>query len=210
MDIHPIEIQLRNIQHYIINFQLHTCVAVLAMFIALSCTPKEKAHEHGAKALDSLPVLRMVGVFDGIDHYGKPLTSESLRGKLWLGSFFFARCESICPALNTVQSALQRDFSDRLLFVSITTDPDNDTPEVMHAYADQFGAKDNVWWFVNMPHSKMLDLASNGLGLISPTSPEMHSTRFVLVDSAMQVRGYYDSADTADISKLRGILAGVR
>ncbi|MBC8125445.1 MAG: SCO family protein [Candidatus Kapabacteria bacterium] len=170
----------------------------------------EKPREQGRQAFDSLPVLRVVKAFAGLDQHGKPLTSESLRGRLWLGSFFFARCESICPALNNVQSALQQDFSDRLLFVSITTDPGNDTPEVMHEYADRFGAKDNVWWFVNMPNAEMLDLAGNGLGLISPASPEMHSTRFVLVDSAMQVRGYYDSADTADVSKLRGILAGIQ
>jgi len=55
----------------------------------------------------------------------------------------------------------------------------------------------------------MLKVASQGFGLISPAEPEMHSTRFVLVDPMMQVRGFYDSEDTAAIAKLRADLKGL-
>ncbi|MCX6139221.1 MAG: SCO family protein [Candidatus Kapabacteria bacterium] len=176
----------------------------------ISCTPEKSSVQQTSSSIDSLPVLRTVGAFSGTDQDGKPLSSESLRGHLWLGSFFFSRCESICPALNTVQSSIQKAYGDRLLFVSVSTDPEYDTPAVMKEYADRFGAKQGQWWFVNMPIAKAMDFASNGVGLIPPSSPEMHSTRFVLVDTAMRVRGYYDSADTADVSKLRTLLAGVR
>jgi len=52
----------------------------------------------------------------------------------------------------------------------------------------------------------MIAVSSNDLGLVSPSEPDLHSTRFVLIDTAMQVRGYYDSADPADVAKLRNIL----
>jgi hypothetical protein len=52
----------------------------------------------------------------------------------------------------------------------------------------------------------MISVSSNDLGLVSPAEPDLHSTRFVLVDSAMQVRGYFDSAEASDVEKLRAIL----
>ncbi|HLP29411.1 MAG TPA: SCO family protein [Candidatus Didemnitutus sp.] len=187
-----------------------TLVSV-ATFMVSACTTKDALPERvSATSFDSLPVLRTVSAFEGIDQNGKPLTSSALKGHIWLASFFFSRCETICPALNTVQTTLQRDFANRIQFVSISSDPEFDTPAVMKLYGEQFGAKDGVWWFVNMPHEKMLDVAANGLGLIPPGSPEMHSTRFVLVDTAMNVRGYYDSADSSDVAKLRTVLSELK
>lgn len=187
-------------------------VAVLSVVTLMisACGTKDAPEQKSATSFDSLPVLRTVTPFEGIDQNGKPLTSSSLKGHTWLASFFFTRCETICPALNTVQTTLQRDFADRIQFVSISSDPEFDSPPVMKTYGEQFGAKDGIWWFVNMPQEKMLDVAANGLGLIPPGSPEMHSTRFVLVDSAMKVRGYYDSADSSDVAKLRSILAELK
>jgi len=169
----------------------------------------DRAKELHTSAFDSLPTFRTVEPFSGVDHRGKPLLSSALRGHVWLGSFFFTRCETVCPALNTVQTGLQRSFGASVKFVSISSDPEFDTPSVMAEYATRYGARDGVWWFVNLPQDEMMRLASSSLGLIPPASPDMHSTRFVLVDTAMHVRGYYDSADTADMTKLRAALAGV-
>lgn len=182
----------------------------MIVFSIVSCAPEGTTVQQTASSIDSLPVLRTVTTFTGTDQYGKPLVSESLKGHIWLGSFFFSRCETVCPALNTVQASLQKAYGDRVLFVSVSTDPEFDSPVVMKEYADRFGAQSGKWWFVNMPITQAMDFASNGLGLIPPSSPEMHSTRFALIDTAMRVRGYYDSADTADVSKLRVILAGLK
>jgi protein SCO1/2 len=189
---------------------LHLVSCVLLTAGITSCTGEASRETSTRTALDTLPVLRTVTSFDGTDQKGATLSSSSLKGRVWLASFFFTTCESICPALNMVQAKLQKDFGDRVRFVSISTDPDTDTPPVMDAYAQRFGAKDGVWSFIVMPHERMLDVAANGLGLIAPTEPDVHSTRFVLVDTAMQVRGYYDSADSADVARLRSILAEVR
>lgn len=182
-----------------------TLFATVVLMLFVACT-KDQPSVRIAGSFQALPVLRTVGKFSGTTQHGKPLTSASLRGHIWLGSFFFTRCESICPALNIVQTGLQRDFGDRIKFVSISSDPDFDTPSVMMEYAQRFGAKDGVWWMLNIPHNQMAELASNGLGLVPPASPDMHSTRFVLVDSVMNVRGYFDSADTNDVLKLRSLL----
>ncbi len=184
-------------------------LAAIAASVA-ACTGETPRATPERTALDTLPVLRTVKPFVGTDHRGSTMNTASLKGSVWLASFFFTTCESICPALNTVQASLQKDFGNKVRFVSISTDPATDTPPVMAEYAARFGAKDGVWSFIVMPHDRMLDVAANGLGLIAPTEPDVHSTRFVLVDTAMQVRGYYDSADSADVARLRTILAEVR
>jgi protein SCO1/2 len=178
------------------------------VFIALvaGCTTGHDEAARTTSPLDTLPVLRTVSAFSGVDHMNTAFTASSLKGKVWIASFFFTRCGTVCPALNTVLSGLQKDFGNKVSFVSLTSDPEYDTPAVMREYAQQYGAKDGRWWFVTMPLDSMITVASRDLGLIEPTSPEIHSTRCVLIDSGMRVRGFYDSADTADISKLRSVL----
>lgn len=180
------------------------CFSLVATF---GCNQKhDDAHDAHKTSLDTLPVFRTVEPFIGTDQDEQPFSTEALRGQVWIASFFFARCESICPALNSVQSKLQNEFSANVRFVSITSDPENDTPEVMKEYASRFGAQASVWKFVTMPYGSMLEVASTSLGLVAPSTPDVHSTRMVLIDSSMNVRGYYDSADTADISRLRAVL----
>jgi protein SCO1/2 len=181
-------------------------IALLFVLLAFGCSTDGNKTTGGSSPLDTLPVLRTVSVFTGVDHKNASFSAASMKGKVWIASFFFTRCGTVCPALNTVLSGIQRDFGNKVSFVSLTSDPDYDTPAVMSEYAQQYGAKDGTWWFVTMPLDSMITVASRDLGLIEPTSPDIHSTRFVLVDSTMKVRGYYDSADTADVSKLRSVL----
>ena len=133
-------------------------------------------------------------------------SAGAMRGHAWIASFFFTRCQTVCPALNNVLAGISREFATKVSFVSLTSDPENDVPSVMRAYAHQYGAQRATWAFVTMPIDSMIAVSSNDLGLISPSEPDLHSTRFVLIDTAMQVRGYYDSADPKDVDKLRNIL----
>jgi len=174
-------------------------IIIIAMALVSSSCEKKST-------MDSLPVLRTVTAFRGTDQNNSEFSASKLKGKIWIASFFFSRCGSVCPALNTVLARLQADFSDKVSFVSLTSDPEYDTPEVMKEYAQQYGAKPGVWWFVTMPIDSMIAVASRDLGLVEPSSPEVHSTRFVLIDQNMNVRGFYDSADTNDVSKLQSIL----
>ncbi|MEY2720244.1 MAG: hypothetical protein RLZZ273_1610 [Bacteroidota bacterium] len=182
-------------------------ILIFAVSIALmSCSTKQDIGSADVSSIDTLPKLRTVSAFTGIDQNKASFDAGKMAGKVWIASFFFSRCGTVCPALNTVLAELQKDFSDSVSFVSLTSDPEYDTPEVMKEYAQQYNAKPGVWHFVTMPLDSMIRVASRDLGLVEPTAPDIHSTRFVLIDKAMTVRGFYDSADTADVSKLRSIL----
>lgn len=184
-----------------------TLILVLVLSIALmSCSTKQDAGRADVSSIDTLPKLRTVSAFTGVDQNNDRFDAGKMSGKVWIASFFFSRCGTVCPALNSVLAGLQRDFGDSVSFVSLTSDPEYDTPEVMKEYAQQYSAKPGVWFFVTMPLDSMISVASRDLGLVEPTAPDIHSTRFVLIDKTMTVRGFYDSADTADVSQLRTIL----
>lgn len=194
-----------NVRSYLLALSVAIVVAAVQ-----ACSPshQDEVQQQGG-VRDTLPVYRVVAPFTAVDQRGDTFTSSTLKGKYWIGSFFFSRCQTVCPALNRVQARIQREFGTKMSFVSISSDPDYDTPDVLAAYANEYAQEGGSWWFVRMPKDSMLVVASQGFGLISPAEPEMHSTRFVLVDTAMQVRGFYDSEDTAAVAKLRADLKGL-
>lgn len=145
----------------------------------------------------------VVPVFSGTDQAGMEFTSVVLKGKPWIGSFFFTTCTTVCPALNAVQSELQRAYGSKVSFVSISTDPDNDTTEALAAYAASFGAQPGAWWMIRMPSDSMRAIATKGFMLMDPEQPDMHSTRLVAVDADMTVVGYFDSTDSTHLTELR-------
>lgn len=154
--------------------------------------------------------MRTAPVVRGTDENGREFSSTGLNGKWWIASFFFTTCPSVCPALNTVQASLQKEFGDRIRFVSITTDPETDTPEAMKRYGEGFGAKQGIWHFVRMSADSVRELSVKGFALMDPVEPEMHSTRFVLVDGEQRIRDYFDSADTARVAQLKTILSQLK
>ena len=71
----------------------------------------------------------------------KPFARKDLEGKVWIGSFFFASCPGTCRQINTAIAGLQLELKDKdVQLISITVDPDNDTPAVLREYAKSFGA----------------------------------------------------------------------
>jgi protein SCO1 len=75
-----------------------------------------------------------------------------LRGKVVAVTFIFTRCTATCPVLTPmmsfVQDRLGGDFGAKIAFVSITVDPERDTPEVLKEYAQAFGANLAGWSFL--------------------------------------------------------------
>ena len=91
---------------------------------------------------------------------------------------------------------------DALKFVSITVDPARDTPEVLAAYGKRFGADPARWYFLTGAPETLHHLSKDvfKLGDIAPDLE--HSTRFVLVDKAGRIRGYYASSEPSFTVKL--------
>jgi protein SCO1/2 len=152
---------------------------------------------------------------------GRAVRSQDLAGKPWIADFIFTRCPASCPLMTArmarLDQELARDHEVRL--VSISVDPEHDTPAVLERYAQSYKAPPR-WLFLTGGKEEIYRLSRQGFKLgidIPPPSgpggpavePILHSTRFVLVDGQGRIRGYYDGIDEDSMKKLRGALEAV-
>ena len=147
-----------------------------------------------------------VGSFELTERGGQTFHSAALRGKVWVASFFFTGCPGPCLRMNNVVAELQNDpqFADAT-FVSVTVDPDNDTPEKLRQYADHFHADAARWLFLTGEIEDIQRLAVDQFK--APFAVGMHSERLMLVDGQGRVRGAYAATNPAEVKLLRRKLA---
>lgn len=151
-----------------------------------------------------LPVYGVVPIFEFTESDGMPFGRDEMAGKVCVVDFIFTRCPGICPVMAAAMSDFYRVFQDNdgVRFVSISVDPDYDTPEILSQYARDHGVTDDRWVFLNGPLEKVIELSENGFMLPAEDLPSGHSSRFILVDQKGRIRGYFDSQDAASLKIL--------
>ncbi len=99
-----------------------------------------------------LPKIAPAPEFALISQDGAPVKLADYRGKVVAVTFIFTLCADTCPVLTPmmsfVQDQLGANFGEKIHFVSITVDPERDTPEVLKEYAQAFGANLSGWSFL--------------------------------------------------------------
>lgn len=94
---------------------------------------------------------------------GGRLALSQLRGKVVAVTFIYASCADTCPLLTGKLAGLQNrlgpDFGPRVFFVSITVDPEQDTPEVLKRYAAGYRARLDGWAFLTGTPLEIRDVA---------------------------------------------------
>jgi protein SCO1 len=151
----------------------------------------------GCAAHASLPSYEPVPEFSLTDQSGARFDSGSaLLGHVWIADFMFTDCPGPCPRMSKQMSEVQAALKDTdARMISLTVDPEHDTPPVLAKYAAFYSARPGVWFFLtgDVATLRHLDRDVFKLGDIDGTLD--HSTRFVLVDRKSQVRGFYLSSD---------------
>ncbi len=141
--------------------------------------------------------------FTLLERAGGSVRNEDLRGKVWVASFTFTHCAGACWQINETLSRLQRDFAAEPDFrlVTISVDPERDTPEVQRRYAEQRGADAGRWLFLSGNQDEIYRLIGKGfkLTVYQNEGPERrpgfeveHTPRVAVVDKRGHVRGYFD------------------
>ena len=101
---------------------------------------------------DELPVIGAAADFTLTTQDDVRLSLSDLRGKVVVVTFLYTACPDTCPLLTTqmarIQDRLGRDFGAKVYFVSISVDPEHDTPEILARYADLFHADRSGWSFL--------------------------------------------------------------
>ncbi len=151
-----------------------------------------------------LPILGEVTDFNLTDSRGEQVTLARLTGKIWVTDFIFTTCAGICPIMTKHMAALHRSYQllDDVAMVSISVNPETDTPTVMAEYAKKQNAKTDRWYFLSGSRKEIQELAVKSFKIGSVDEPIFHSTYFVLVDREGRIRGYYEGTEAEDIEKL--------
>jgi protein SCO1 len=195
----------------------------------------------GTISNQSQSTLEMLGEYGEVPDFtltersGRQVTRADLRGKVWIVDFFYIECPDTCPLLSANMARLQDAWAQEpdVRLVSISVDPEHDTPAVLADYATRYAADPNRWLFLTGPKDAIYRLAIDGfhLGIVdrdehawrgtddgrawfgpgsawahaSPNSDRklIHASRFVLVDRQAQIRGYYYGTDWESLDRLQ-------
>ena len=152
---------------------------------------------HEAQDTKPLPVIGPAPPFTLTSQDGKPVALADLRGKVLAVTFIYTGCPDICPLVTQkmvdVQNALGAEFGTKIAFVSITLDPEHDTPTVLKDYAQSWGAKPNGWMFLTGSPAAIRD-ATRRYGVYFAKKKDGsvdHTQLTTLVDADGQMRVQY-------------------
>ncbi len=189
------------------------------------------APDEGRGALERLDVHSPVPDFSLIERSGRRITRTDLLGKVWIANFIYTECTETCPLQSARLARLQAEFAgeEALRLVSISVDPERDTPAVLSGYAERYAADPRRWLFLTGDKRAIHHLAKEGfrLGVVDPDDHAqgggppgwltpapalaahgakgliMHSPRLVLVDGEARIRAYHRPDDEQSLERLR-------
>jgi protein SCO1 len=143
--------------------------------------------------VDAMPPIGEVPSFSFTTQEGKTLTKEDLLGKVWVADFVFTRCNGPCPVMTSRMAELAKGLAKAkdVRVVSISVDPEYDTPAVLKEYSERMLADPSQWTFLTGPKLEIDEFARKGMfqvlaydGKGVPT----HSTRFLVIDREGKIR----------------------
>jgi protein SCO1/2 len=136
------------------------------------------------------------------ERQGNQVSSDDLKGQPYIVSFFYSTCPSICVQQNQMVQELQKEFEgDGVRFVSISVDPETDTPEAMREYAARFGADPEKWLFMTGDLTYIRRVGAEVFRLA--VDQKFHTEKFVLVDAQGAIVGYYSWPEPKQFQKLK-------
>ena len=147
-----------------------------------------------------------VGDFSLIDSSGKPFHARDMQGQVWVASFFFTDCPSLCIRTNNqIADLLKKELQDLpVTFVSISVDPQKDTPERLADYAGKFngGIDPDRWVFLTDEQGSADAIKKVCENVKLAYGHQTHSDRLVLIDQTGVVQGMYQGMVEGDVNRL--------
>ena len=140
------------------------------------------------------------------DKEGRPFGLANLKDKIWVLDFVFTTCSGPCipmtQGMRVVFQGLQSEPD--VEFVTVTVDPETDTPDVLTRFAKTSGADNPRWHWLTGDKGTIRELAEKSfyaaVGDKLPTGEVPHSTRYFVVDRAAHLRMVHDTQTDPDPS----------
>ena len=128
------------------------------------------------------------------------ISNDDMIGKVYVLEFFFTRCPDICIEMNQNMKLLDEEFGDSNDFgiISITIDPNNDTPSILKKYSEALDVKSQNWHFLTGQKDYIYDLANIGFNIFANQNSNFiggfeHQGYFALIDKDGYIRSRKDS-----------------
>lgn len=152
----------------------------------------------------TLPVLGNINNFILYDQNGNEFSKQDLFGNYWISDFIFTTCAGPCPVMSSQFQGFQEKYSDNsnLKLLSISVNPQYDTPNILQNYGERYNADFKKWNFLTGDVNEIHTLALESFKVGDAENPIFHSAFFILIDDQAQIRGYYNSTINEDINKM--------
>jgi len=124
-------------------------LTIFAFSVASAPESSAQAPRPGEKGASRQELRLPISDFSLTDQLGRPFHFQSLKGRVILLSFVYTSCPDVCPLITanalSAQRALRAGEKPFVFFLTVTTDPEVDTPAVLRAYASRFGVDFSNW-----------------------------------------------------------------
>ena len=145
----------------------------------------------------SLYTVMKVPDFELINQNNKKISNKDMLGKVYLVEFFFSKCPTICPVMNSNMRAIEDKINNpEFGIISISIDPENDTPEALDQHAKKVGAKSPNWHFLTGDRDYIGKIADQFNIYVGDKEDEgeslNHSGMIALVDKEGNIRCRYN------------------
>ena len=161
------------------------------------------------KSLRNSNKYHTVSDFKLTNQYGKIITQEDYKDKIYVVDFFFTRCPSICPIMTNNMGKIQNKFKDNatLMLLSLSVTPEIDSIPVLREYASNKGVIGSKWNITTGDKKHIYELARKSYFAVVEQGDGglqdfIHTPNFILVDKEKQIRGIYDGTNDTDIERI--------
>ncbi|MFD0794697.1 SCO family protein [Mucilaginibacter litoreus] len=159
---------------------------------------------HGEYIPDT--IYHKLSDFKLTDQNGKEVSFKNFDKKIFIANFFYTNCPTVCNTVNKNLSELVYAYRKNPMvhFISITVDPEHDTPDALKAYGKKFESV-NKWQFLTGDTSTIYGLARKGFlvnALKRGDNDFIYDDRLILIDAEKRIRGYYSGTSTTDVARL--------
>jgi protein SCO1/2 len=173
---------------------------------------------------ESLEKIGPVPKFELVNQDNIKISNQTYKGKVYVLEFFFSTCPTICPKMNQSMLQIEKTFFGNPNFgiVSITIDPERDTPAVLKEHRELLGVKSSNWNFLTGDKTYIFDLSNKGFNLYAGENNKAkggfeHSGLFALIDKNGDIRCrkddygnpilYYDGLDKKGVRDIQQDIA---
>lgn len=154
--------------------------------------------------------------FTLVNQDGETVTQDIFEDGVVIVDFMFTNCPTICPMMTGVMADLTDRLADtKVKFVSMSVDPEHDTPEVLKAYGQRVSADFDRWTFLTGDYDAVENIVYGALRFNLSTTDEkvtlqdgsemnfiMHPSKLVLVRPGRDVVNIYQYDDPEAIDRL--------